>query len=222
MIRIPASEFFKLGLMTKELLDVPTSISNVKLYRLLVDFMNAISDYEIIKENSDFYNMFLKLDEQTQKKPLQSVNNQFYFSAKKEINEIYLNLLKNLDEKIIAFPESKKINTQFLLFEPWKLFDNPYTLHNIPESIKEDFLLFCQCYTYSLYTSSIIHILKATENYNIYFYNKITKTNSKSTMKWGTLISKTQEKLKETDSSNLGFKILINSLTKLKKNIELR
>jgi hypothetical protein len=123
-----------------------------------------------------------------------------------------------LNRKIIAYPSARRIDENHLVFEPQKLFGDEHILLNVPTTVLNDFTNFTQCYLYGLYTSAIIHILIATENYNIHFYEKISQTKVERSMKWGVLINNTQAKLEETDKSNSGFGKLVNSLSKLKKD----
>ncbi len=224
MNRIPATDILNIGVLFKEIELCRLDTSNICFYRLITGFVHRINDFsnvEIEKKtdmHSSYFLHFKELNDATEKQPENRIEKSLFEKMKIDIKEIWECLYIYLSSKVIAFPESKKMDIQILLKEPYKLFNNYQILIEIPESIREDLILFCQCYAYGIYTSAVIHILKATENYNIYFYNKMVKTSSKPSMKWGTLIAKTQSKLKEKDPLNSGFKTLIDSLSNLKNN----
>lgn len=224
MDRRPASDLYTLGGLFKEIELCQSGISNFQFFTLVSNLLYKVRDYtdlKIEKEmgmNSSFLILYTKLNNAAEEMPDTSVKKQVIEDLKTEIRNIETKLLTNFSIKTIAFPESEHINVQFLIREPWRLFSDEEILYKIPQSITEDLILFCQCYAYGIYTSSMIHILKATENYNIYFYNKISGKRPLPSIKWGDLISRTQTKLREIDSSNSGFKNLIDSLSNLKQN----
>lgn len=224
MDRRPASEFYKLGGLFKEIELCSFNISNLKLYELISILIYSINDYtdstieENISPTSHFISLYSKLNNVAEEFPNDSVERELLITFKNKIKNIEDCIINYLSEKSIAFPDSEFLNAQFLIREPWNLFSNIQVLFDIPESIREDLLLFCQCYVYGIYTSAIIHILKATENYNIHFYEKISNQKIIKTMHWGILIRKTEIRLDELHPNNTGFKRLKESLEDLKKN----
>ncbi|WP_418637408.1 hypothetical protein [Winogradskyella sp.] len=224
MDRRLATDLLNLGGLFKEIEHINCDISNDNLYRFITDIMYKTGDFKImeienkINDQSSYFLLLKKLNDATEKYPDDLVNLDLFRKLKVEIKQINECLINYLSSITIAFPESKKIDVKFLLMEPWRLFNDHRILNAISESIKEDLILFCQCYAYGIYTSAIIHILKATENYNIYFYEKISNLKTPSTMTWGKLINNTAKKLDELNPNNIGFKKLKDSLEDLKRN----
>lgn len=224
MNRIPASDLYRLGGLFKEIELCVVLITNIELYTLITNLVFSIGDYSDVRiedgigKESLFLSLYTDLNDSAEAFPEQIVNSQLLSNLKNEIKLIEEYLMNDLSAKILAIPRSEHINIQHLIKEPWNLFSNIHILSNIPESIKEDLILFCQCYAYGIYTSAIIHILKATENYNIHFYEKISQEVLDETIYWGKLIRKTEMKLDQIDVNNPGFKKLKESLEDLKTN----
>lgn len=224
MDRRPASDLYKLGGIFKEIELCALDITNIVLFGLISNLIFRISDYtdsrieEDLGADSSLLSIYTELNNAAEEFPNDSVNRQLVIKIKIEIKHVEEYLVNILSLKTIAFPESEYINVHDLIREPWNLFSNFHILSNIPESITEDLLLFCQCYAYGIYTSATVHILKATENYNIHFYETISDERLKGTMPWGKLIRKTEKKLDELHSNKSGFKKLKESLEDLKKN----
>lgn len=224
MDRRPASDLFNLGGLFKEIEFCQPDISNSDFFALIRNLLYRIGDYTDLKietnigPNSNFLSFFTDLNNSAENCPDDSVSFQLLAKLKTEIKHIEDYLVDELSRKSIAFPNSEFLDVHFLTWEPWNLFQRGQILSDIPDSIREDLILFCQCYAYGIYTSAIIHILKATENYNIHFCEKISNTKVSKSMHWGILIRETEKKLDALHLNHQGFKKLKESLEDLKKN----
>lgn len=224
MNRFSALRLFDFGAAIEKYQSISNDITNFDLYNATINIIDFVEEFILsnskaeIENSKSLMSLVHKIDIESKKRPRDVVDDNLLLEIKEEIIKIKIPIKKELEEKIIAYPDSKKIEINDLIKNPQNLFSNTNILLGIPNPIMIDFISFCSCYAYGLYTSSAIHILKATENYNIHFFEKISNENVSKSIPWGTLIKKTEMKLDELDSKNQGFKNLKESLNYLKNN----
>lgn len=223
MERVSIYKFYEFGRLISKTEFLSDETSNLDYYNhitYIVDVINELdlpfSKKTVISKLKDTHNFFFKI---SGKRPNEKVNKLRFQKSKKAIKEVEQILKLELPEKFSYVPSDLKLNIDKLTNRMDKLFDEGVLVReNLPFPIVFNVFQFGQCYAFGVFTAASIHILKATEEYNRFFNQKLLENKSQiendEKKSWNEIINETKELI----PNNTKNKELIQFLHTIKNN----